>query len=59
MARRQWRRPSGPHSPLTRDLALPRGQDTSCPVSLDLVRLHLGDLRRTTSPETPFSGLSH
>jgi hypothetical protein len=30
-----------------------------CPVSLDLVRLHLGDLRRARSGETPFSGLSH
>jgi hypothetical protein len=30
-----------------------------CPVSLDLVRPHLADLRRTISPETPFSGLSH
>ena len=30
-----------------------------CPVSLDLVRLHLGDLRRARSAETPFSGLSH
>jgi hypothetical protein len=30
-----------------------------CPVSLDLVRPYLADLRRTTSPETPFSGLSH
>jgi hypothetical protein len=26
-----------------------------CPVSLDLVRLHLGDLRRARSGETPFS----
>jgi hypothetical protein len=30
-----------------------------CPVSLDLARRHLADLRRTTSPETPFNGLSH
>lgn len=28
-------------------------------VSLDLARRHLADLRRTTSPETPSSGLSH
>ncbi len=32
---------------------------SGCPVSLDLVRPHLADLRRTTSPETPFNGLSH
>jgi hypothetical protein len=30
-----------------------------CPVSLDVVRAHLGDLRRTSLAETPFSGLSH
>jgi hypothetical protein len=36
-----------------------RLRQDSCPVSLDLVRPHLADLRRTTSPETPFSGLSH
>ena len=34
-------------------------RDSSCPVSLDLVRPHLADLRRTTSPEMLFSGLSH
>jgi hypothetical protein len=32
---------------------------SSCPVSLDLVHPHLADLRRTTSPETPFRWLSH
>jgi hypothetical protein len=32
---------------------------SSCPVSLDLARRHLADLRRTTSPETPSNGLSH
>jgi hypothetical protein len=26
---------------------------------MDLVRPYLADLRRTTSPETPFSALSH
>jgi hypothetical protein len=30
-----------------------------CPVSLDLVRPHLADLRRTTSPETPSRRPSH
>jgi hypothetical protein len=30
-----------------------------CPVSLDLVRADLGDLRRTRLAETPFSGSSH
>jgi hypothetical protein len=32
--------------------------DLNCPVSLDLVRPDLGDLRRARSGETPFSGLS-
>jgi hypothetical protein len=31
----------------------------SCPVSMNLARQHLADLRRATSGETPFSGLSH
>jgi hypothetical protein len=30
-----------------------------CPVSLDLVRPHLGDLQRTRLAETAFSGSSH
>ena len=34
----------------------PQPSDGECPVSLDLVRAHLGDLRRARSGETPFSG---
>jgi hypothetical protein len=34
-------------------------RDNGCPVSRDLVRPHLADLRRTRSGETPFSDLSH
>jgi hypothetical protein len=30
-----------------------------CPVELNLVLPHLGDLRRTTLTETPFSNSSH
>jgi hypothetical protein len=36
-----------------------RSTSVRCPVSLDVVRAHLGDLRRARSGETPFSGLSH
>jgi hypothetical protein len=32
---------------------------SSCPVSLDLARPHLGDLRRATLAETPFRSSSH
>jgi hypothetical protein len=35
------------------------GADYTCPVSRDLVRPHLADLRRTRSGETPLSDLSH
>jgi hypothetical protein len=41
------------------NLGVPVARDPCCPVSLDLVHPHLADLRRTTSGETPFSGLSH
>ena len=35
------------------------GANDGCPVSLDLVRPHLADLRRTRSAETPSGCLSH
>ena len=40
-------------------LEVPSDRAGHCPVSLDLGRPHLADLRRTRSGETPFSGLSH
>jgi hypothetical protein len=38
---------------------LPTGRDEMRQDLLELVHPHLADLRRTTSPETPFSSLSH
>jgi hypothetical protein len=52
--------PAAARPPAT-DTALrhPLTELSICPVSPDVVQAHLGDLRRTTSAETPSSGLSH